>query len=208
MYKFLKNAGAELLPVCHGTVRTTLLHTAVALQSVEAISLIAKSSSALSFSWDKHGLTPMHLAVSLRLQAPLKALLHSQIAGIIETDKQESDISDLVFVDTKDFDGNTPLHVAVTNEWKAGVCILLEAGADVCERNSNGETVVHLAAESGNYDMLKEILSIHESKTVRHKSLSSSSTVNLQFLVSVYSNPALSAGSPSANSITRGLKIS
>jgi ankyrin repeat protein len=160
----------------------------VALQSLEAISSIA-TSSILAFNWDRNGLTPMHLAVSLRLQASLRVLLHSQEARNNEndtTEKEESDLPDLAFIDVKDVNGNTPLHVAVTSDWKAGVSVLLEAGADVCQRNCTGATVVHLAAESGNSDILKEILSIHESKTVRHKSLLSSSTVSLSFVVSVY----------------------
>ena len=167
------------MPLAYGTVRTTALHTAVALQSLDAISSIARSPKCF-FSWDKTGLTPMHLAVSLRLQAPLKVLLHSQTTTITENDtidKEESDLSDHAHIDIKDINGNTPLHVAVTSDWKEGVCILLEAGADVCQKNCNGATVLHLAAEKGNSNILKEILSIHESKAVRHKSLPSSYTV-------------------------------
>lgn len=185
MYKYLLNAGAALMPLAHETVRTTPLHTAVALQSLDAIPSIARSPM-LFFSWDKTGLTPMHLAVSLRLQAPLRVLIHSQTATINETDtidEEESDLPDHAFVDMQDMNGNTPLHVAVTSDWKIGVSILLEAGADVCQRNSNGATVLHLAAENGNSDVLKEILSIHESKSVRHKSLSSSYTFSLLFIV-------------------------
>ena len=188
MYKYLLNAGAVLLPFAHGTFRTTPLHTAVALQSLDAISSIARSAM-FFFSWDNTGLTPMHLAVTLRLQAPLRVLLHSQIAATTETDvidKEESDLPDHAYVDVKDINGNTPLHVAVKSDWKEGVSILLEAGADVCQRNSNGATVLHLAAENGNSDILKEILNIHESKIVRHKSLPSSYTVNLLSIVPVY----------------------
>ena len=188
MYKYLLNAGAVLLPLAHGTVRTTPLHTAVALQSLDAISSIARSPM-FFFSWDKTGSTPMHLAVSLRLQAPLRVLLHSQTSTITETDtveKEESDLPDHAYVDMKDINGNTSLHVAVTSDWKEGVSILLEAGTDVSKKNSMGATVLHLAAENGNSDILKEILSIHESKTVRHKSLLLSYTVNLLFIVPVY----------------------
>ena len=188
MCKYLLNAGAELLPPSYGTVRTTPLHTAVALQSLDAISSIARSPM-FFFIWDKTGLTPMHLAVSLRLQTSLRVLLHSQTATINETDtidKQESGLPNHAFIDVKDINGNTPLHVAVGSYWKAGVSILLEAGADVCQRNSNGATVLHLAAENGNSDILKEILSIHESKTVRHKSLLASSTINLPLRDPVY----------------------
>jgi ankyrin repeat protein len=187
VYKYLLNAGAVLMPLAHGTARTTPLHTAVALQSLDAIPSIAISPM-FFFSWDKTGITPMHLAVSLRLQAPLRVLIHSQTATIHETDttdKDESDLPDHAYVDMQDMYGNTPLHVAVTSDWKTGVAVLLEAGADICQRNSNGATVLHLAAENGNSDILKEILNIHESKAVRHKSLSSSYTLSLLFIVPV-----------------------
>lgn len=188
MYKYLLNAGAVLLPPGHRTVRTTPMHTAVALQSLGAIYSIARSPI-FFFSWDKAGLTPMHLAVTLCLQAPLRVLLHSQTATVTETDtidKYESYLPDHAYVDMKDINGNTPLHVAVTSDWKEGVSILLEAGADVCKNNCNGATVLHLAAENGNSDILKEILSIHDCKTVRHKSFPSYYTVNLLFIVPVY----------------------
>jgi len=173
VYNYLINAGAVLLPLAHGTVRTTPLHTAVALQSLDSICSIARTPM-FFFSWNKTGLTPMHLAVSLRLLAPLRVLLHSQRATITETDttdKEESDLHDHPYVDTKDINGNTPLHAAVTSDWKEGVSLLLEAGADVCQKNSSGATVLHLAAENGNSDILKEILSIQGSKTVRQKLL-------------------------------------
>jgi ankyrin repeat protein len=181
VYTYLLNAGAVLLPLAHGAVRTTPLHTAVALQSLDAISSIAQSLM-FFFSWDKTGSTPMHLAVSLRLQAPMRVLLYSQTAKVTQTDTIDKEESDHAYVDTKDINGNTPLHVAVISDWKEGVSILLEAGADVSKKNSIGATVLHLAAENGKLDILKEILNIHESKTVRHKYLPPSYTVNLIFI--------------------------
>jgi len=168
VYTVLQGAGAKPSLQKHYTARTTPMHTAVALQSLEAIALIAKSPG-FAFSLDKKGVTPLHLAVSLRLQAPLRVLLQCHTAAInnANTESEKSDLSSLTLVDMKDFDGNTPLHAAVTSQWKTGVGILLEAGADICQRNSNGATAVHLAAESGNPDVLEEILNIHESKTVR-----------------------------------------
>jgi ankyrin repeat protein len=145
------------------------MHTAVALQSLEAIALIARTPG-FSFSLDKNGVTPMHLAVSLRLQAPLRVLLQSRTARSDEINTKDSEelvVPGLAFVDMKDFNGNSPLHAAVTSQWRTGVSILLEAGDDTCQRNSNGGTAVHLAAETGNSDVLEEILNIYESKSVR-----------------------------------------
>jgi ankyrin repeat protein len=132
--------------------------------------MIARSPG-VAFSLDKNGVSPIHLAVYLRLQTPLRVLLQSPTVAINETCTKGTEkffLSGLTFVDMKDLNGNTPLHTAVAGQWREGVAILLEAGADICQRNSNGATALHLAAESGNPDVLEEILNIPESKTVRH----------------------------------------
>jgi ankyrin repeat protein len=145
------------------------MHTAVALQSLEAINLIARSPG-VTFSLDKNGVTPIHLAVSLLLQTPLRVLLQSTTAAIKEASSKDTDIlfvPELSSIDMRDLKGNTPLHTAVGSQWRTGVSILLEAGADICQKNSNGATVLHLAAERGNPGVLEEIINIPESKTVR-----------------------------------------
>jgi ankyrin repeat protein len=166
VYEALLGAGAELLH-SHCAVRTTPLHTAVALQSLKAINLIARSPG-FALRLDKNGVTPIHLAVSLRLQTPLRVLLAAAINGTSTEDTEKLFLSGLAFVDMKDSKGNTPLHTAVASQWRTGVAIMLEAGADTCYQNFNGATALHLAAESGNPDVLEEILNIPESKTVRH----------------------------------------
>ncbi|XP_023708110.1 transient receptor potential channel pyrexia [Cryptotermes secundus] len=166
VYEVLLGAGAELLH-SHRVVRTTPMHTAVALKSLEAIDMIARSPGVLNL--DKNGMSPIHLAVSLRLQTPLRVLLQSPAAAINETSTKGTETffpSGLAFVDMKDLNGNTPLHTAVASQWRTGVAILLEAGADTCQKNSNGATSLHLAAESGNRDVLEEMLNIPESKTI------------------------------------------
>jgi ankyrin repeat protein len=145
------------------------MHTAVALQSLGAINLIARSPG-VTFSLDKNGVTPLHLAVSLRIQTSLRVLLQSTTAAIKEASSQDTEIlfiPELTFVDMKDLKGNTPLHTAVGSQWRTGVAILLEAGADICQKNSYGATVLHLAAQSGNPGVLEDIINIPESKIVR-----------------------------------------
>lgn len=169
VYEVLLGAGADLL-ISHGAVRTTAMHTAVALRSLEAIHLLA-TSPGFTFGLDKNGVFPLHLAVSLRLETPLRMLLQSATAAINETSSKDTEIlpvPEFAFVDMKDLGGNTPLHTAVACQWRTGVAILLEAGADTCQKNSIGATALHLAAGSGNADVLEEIVNIPESKSVRH----------------------------------------
>lgn len=52
-------------------------------------------------------------------------------------------------VNRKDFQGNTPLHLAVKQGYHNWACILLENGARVNEKNANGNTALHLAALYG-----------------------------------------------------------
>jgi ankyrin repeat protein len=149
------------------------MHTAVALQSLDAITSIARSPWII-FSLDKNGVTPIHLAVSLRLQTPLRVLLQCTTAAINEASTKDTEtlfVPEFASVDMKDLKGNTPLHTSVASQWRTGVAILLEAGADICQKNSNGATALHLAAESGNPGVLEEIINIPESKTVRQNLL-------------------------------------
>ena len=141
--------------------RTTPMHTAMVLQQVDAIPVIA-STPRFSLALDRTGASPLHFAVTHRLELPLRVLLQSSITT---AERKFSDVTD---IDIKDSGGNTPLHLAVVSQWKQGVGIFLEGGADTCEKNSEGATVVHLAAAAGNQDILEEILNVPESKCVRY----------------------------------------
>ncbi|XP_069685407.1 transient receptor potential channel pyrexia-like isoform X2 [Periplaneta americana] len=145
------------------TPRTTCMHTAVALECPEAVKELEALSRHGQYV-DRSGCTPMHLAVSLRLQEPLKALLHCYIDRDSEADSSASRSysAEANPVDERDSSGNTSLHYAISTQWFAGVEIFLEAGADVCEKNSDGATSLHLAAQSGNLDILEEILNISD----------------------------------------------
>ncbi|KAJ4444209.1 hypothetical protein ANN_06000 [Periplaneta americana] len=149
------------------TPRTTCMHTAVALECPEAVKELEALSRHGQYV-DRSGCTPMHLAVSLRLQEPLKALLHCYIDRDSEADSSasRSNSAEANPVDERDSSGNTSLHYAISTQWFAGVEIFLEAGADVCEKNSDGATSLHLAAQSGNLDILEEILNISDSRRI------------------------------------------
>lgn len=66
-------------------------------------------------------------------------------------------------VDARDTQGRTPLHLAVAENWSAGVSLLLEAGADVKVTSNNSQTVLHIAAAMADPQLLEELLTIPES---------------------------------------------
>lgn len=53
------------------------------------------------------------------------------------------------FVDNDDEKGNSPLHLAATNGHDVIVRMLIEAGADIGDKNEDEETPLHVAAENG-----------------------------------------------------------
>jgi ankyrin repeat protein len=53
-------------------------------------------------------------------------------------------------------DGRTPFHFAIQNPEM--VKLLLDHGASVSAQNANGETAFHLAARSGNEEIVKLLL--------------------------------------------------
>ena len=57
-------------------------------------------------------------------------------------------------VNTRNGDGNSPLHWAASTELPTAVTILLEAGADVNAQNNTGATPLHVAATSQGADIV------------------------------------------------------
>lgn len=66
-------------------------------------------------------------------------------------------------VDARDALGRTSLHLAVAENWSAGVNLLLEAGADVKVTSNDSQTVLHIAAVMSDAQLLEELLTIPES---------------------------------------------
>ncbi|XP_038218619.1 transient receptor potential channel pyrexia-like [Zerene cesonia] len=134
----------------------TPLHVAVELQNIESIKdLISNGASVNCLNND--GLTPLHLCVKRRFEEPLKILANYPY---IDADPLSA------LVDVKDKDGHTVLQSAVEDAWVPGVCIALEAGADVTLRANDGETPLHSAADLGNLDVLMEILSVAKKQNI------------------------------------------
>ncbi|XP_052743946.1 transient receptor potential channel pyrexia-like isoform X2 [Bicyclus anynana] len=128
----------------------TPLHTAVELSNIECINELLEAGASIACLNTK-GITPLHVCVNKELEEPLKILANYAYK---DADPLRA------MVDVKDKDGYTVLQTAVKAGWVTGVCIALEAGADVTIRANDGETPIHCAAALGDLDILNEILSI------------------------------------------------
>ncbi|KAJ8710338.1 hypothetical protein PYW07_009704 [Mythimna separata] len=161
----------------------TPLHTAVEIESLEAIQELLDAGAAVT-CLNRAGLTPLHVCVKKNLEEHLQELLdagaavtclnragltplHVCVKKNLEEHLQLLANYDymnanplLAIVDVKDKEGHSVLQAAVEAAWVPGVCIALEAGADVTSKANDGETPIHSAAALGNLDVLNEILSI------------------------------------------------
>lgn len=89
-----------------------------------------------------------------------KATMLHWYTGIGDLDKAIASIGKGADINARNIDGDTPLHIAVMKSENLGIVIfLVESGADIIATNSlAGMTPLHLAAEEGNFDIVKYIL--------------------------------------------------
>ncbi|XP_014366738.2 transient receptor potential channel pyrexia [Papilio machaon] len=150
--QMLLNAGGT-----HNTMKTkginnidTPLHTAVEMDDIDSINELLGSGASVK-CLNSSGLTPLHVCVKKELEEALQVLANYNY--------KDADPF-MAMVDVKDKDGHTVLQAAVEAAWVPGVCVALEAGADVTLKANDGETPIHSAAALGNLDVLTEILSL------------------------------------------------
>ncbi|XP_053618072.1 transient receptor potential channel pyrexia-like isoform X2 [Plodia interpunctella] len=130
------------------------LHTAIALENLDAVNELL-NAGASNACLNAAGQTPLHVCIVKQFEECLQVLANYG----------NNDIDPLcASVDVKDRDGHTVLQAAVEAAWVPGVCVALEAGADVTLKANDGETPIHSAAALGNLDVLNEILSIAKQK--------------------------------------------
>ncbi|XP_060807292.1 transient receptor potential channel pyrexia isoform X2 [Amyelois transitella] len=130
------------------------LHTAVVLDNLEAINELL-NAGASNACLNSAGQTPLHVCIEKQFEECLQVLANYG----------NNDVDPLcASVDVKDREGHTVLQAAVEAAWVPGVCVALEAGADVTLKANDGETPIHSAAALGNLDVLNEILSVAKQK--------------------------------------------
>ena len=72
-----------------------------------------------------------------------------------------------VNIDSKDLNGDTPLHVLVWRNDNDGVDILIKSGADVNGVGDMGETPLHIAISRGNEHVIESLIKAGAKLTIR-----------------------------------------
>ncbi|CAB0031723.1 unnamed protein product [Trichogramma brassicae] len=131
---------------------------------------------------DKNGNTPLHLAIFydnpnllemlLVRGADLNSLNKDGLTPLHSICNKEEEADDLakrffeigekfnkpVRIDSRDIDGNTPLHVAIHKNHVNLIGFLLRKGADPNSPNKNGETPLHRICEANIDDLTVEMI--------------------------------------------------
>lgn len=122
------------------------LHQAIREKNTEAVRTLIAEGVNVNEKEEKTGNTPLHVAVEYETNKILKLLLESGVEASMNTNNHNY---------------QTPLQLAVKSIKKDALKILLEAVGDkelVNVRFSNNATLLHLAAEHGNPDILKILI--------------------------------------------------
>lgn len=130
------------------------LHVAVRLNEVEMVKqLVAIPGIDLSLV-DCEGNTALHVAASLHTSDCLSALLALPTKDTSDPTHSGKDITNQY-----NYDGQTPLHIAVSIGCFDSMKLLLQSGSFVhlCERKQ-GANPLHLAVMTGNHKMAKYII--------------------------------------------------
>lgn len=117
-------------------IEVNSLHYAVSINEIDYVTELILDEPNLASQFNKEGLTPLHLAISLDSLTSLKGMLDKKINPNI-----------------KNSVGETPLIYAVKNKKKKAVKILLNNGANKKIEDLTGKTAIDYAKMNGE-DML------------------------------------------------------
>ncbi|XP_065225000.1 transient receptor potential channel pyrexia-like [Planococcus citri] len=123
---------------------TTILHTAILTQNETLTKILLKKNFDVTVR-NELGDAPLHLAIRKCAKKCLILLL-----------SWDEDGSTL---EIKDYANRTPLQIAITPGWSYGVCLLIEAGANLNAVTDHGDNVLHLAASGKNPCVMDQLLS-------------------------------------------------
>ncbi|XP_013420922.1 uncharacterized protein LOC106181164 isoform X2 [Lingula anatina] len=130
----------------YNKLRQTPLHLAVITQQWQLVVKLLQHGATTALP-NRHGQNAFHLAAKRPPNDCLKILL------------RQSDIQSEI--NARDYEGHTPVHVAVTHNNFEAVELLLAHGADVDAMDGkSGKTALFHAAENNQYQMVKKLLDL------------------------------------------------
>jgi ankyrin repeat protein len=108
------------------------------------------------FETDDRGNTPLHIVSRLDHE---KLTIYCLNHAVINCDEPSTIKILTEYVNKKNKDGDTPLHLAVQNNSIAPLEILLKhRSTDINLKNNNGDTALHLAIKNNNQEIVKKLL--------------------------------------------------
>lgn len=134
----------------------TALHEAAQVGSTESIDILLDHGA--SFHLDSLGATPLHAAVIANRAPVVELLLHHGRGGLLKRGST---------LDVQDKSGAPPLFYAVVQDNVHIVRLLLAAGANVSACDNEGNSILHVAAESGHVQIMQEFFTCNDSDLIR-----------------------------------------
>lgn len=157
---FPLNKVKDLVKICDldaiNNMMQTPMHVAVLANRPEMVELLISTGARVDVH-DRRGNTPLHLACQKG---------HKEIVEIIlDSDKQNQ----LQRIEMANFDGQTCLHLASTNEQRQILELLvIKYNTDInCKDSKSGETIMHKAICKFNIDLVAFILRLPKHCNIR-----------------------------------------
>lgn len=160
---FALNKVKDLIKICDlnaiNNMMQTPLHVAVLANRPEMVDLLLRSGAKLNIP-DRRGNTPVHLAC----QKGLVEILIIMLESLTQADKlpREGLLVLEQHIESTNFDGQTCLHLAATNDQRNIIELLVNkynANLD-CLDSRSGETIMHKAIKKFNLGLVAFILSL------------------------------------------------
>ena len=183
--RLLIDAGADINISDHK--QRTALHMAADLGYDDIVDALIKRPDVNINPRYEDGNTPLHIAVDNRRTESARLLIdagadinisnNSQWTALhMAADLGDDDIVDALIkrpdvnINSRDGDGNTPLHSAAWSGREQSARLLIDAGADINISNHKQRTALHLAASNGHSSIVGELIKVpHLNLNVRNE---------------------------------------
>ena len=134
------------------------LEISLANEGEEALSLLLEYTSALNDSYGPKNDTLLHLIVENNKASTFISCLLDKVEDIESKTPQSTFISNSPFIDVRNSDSKTAIHIVIENEDMKNLSKLIEYGPSLKIPDDRGDTPLHYAVYTNNIDIVGVIL--------------------------------------------------